>query len=102
MTKKTYRDYKELLLEKLQDQQLAFDYLREALQDEDQRVFLLALKDVIEAQGIDIKTLASETDLNRQNLHRILSSKGNPTLTSIRSILHAVGLELSLQPYKDK
>jgi len=101
MTKKT-QDYKQLLFERLKNPKKAFAYLQEALLDEDQRVFLLALKDVIEAQGIDMKTLAHEADLNRQNLHRILSSKGNPKLTSIRSILHVVGLELSLQPYKSR
>ena len=100
MVKKTYKDYKEYLLEKLKDPKKAFAYLNEALLDEDQRVFLLALKDVIEAQGIDMATLAIESDLNRQNLHRILSKSGNPKLSSIRSILHTAGFELALQPHK--
>ena len=101
MPKKRYDDYRDYLLQKLKDPKKAFAYLQQAFLDEDQRVFLLALKDVLDAQGIDMATVAKESSLNRQNLHRILSKKGNPKLTSIRSILHVVGLELSLQPYKN-
>ena len=35
-------------MERLQDSELAIEYLNESAQDEDQRVFLLALKDVIQ------------------------------------------------------
>ena len=52
MVKKRYDDYKEYLLEKLKDRKQAIAYLQQASLDEDQRVFLLALKDVIEAQEI--------------------------------------------------
>jgi len=45
-----YRDFQEILIEKLQEPKLALAYLNEALMDEDQRVFLLALKDVLLAQ----------------------------------------------------
>lgn len=96
--KRQHRDYDESLRERLQDTELALAYLNEALADEDQRVFLLALKHVLAAQGGDMTSLAEEADLNRQNLHRILSNKGNPQLKSIRSILHALGLELSIRP----
>jgi len=50
MTKKL-RDYKEFLLDQLKDPQLALAYLNEAFLDEDQRVFLLALKNVLATQG---------------------------------------------------
>jgi DNA-binding phage protein len=49
MNKKRFVDYHENLLERLQDPKFAAAYLNEAVLDEDQRVFLLALKDVIEA-----------------------------------------------------
>jgi DNA-binding phage protein len=41
-------------MERLKDPELALAYLNEAVNDEDQRVFLLALKDVIEANGGDM------------------------------------------------
>lgn len=46
--KKRFIDYQERLMERLQDSELAIEYLNESAQDEDQRVFLLALKDVIQ------------------------------------------------------
>jgi len=48
--KKKYIDYQEWLLEELKDPKLALAYLNEAFMDSDQRVFEVALKDVLEAQ----------------------------------------------------
>ena len=56
-----------------------------------------ALKDVLEAQGGDISWLAKKTNLNRENLYRILSHKGNPKLTSLKAVINALGLELAVQ-----
>lgn len=100
MTKKQkkYIDFQEKLLQILQDPAEAVAYLNAALLDEDQRVFLVALKDVLEAHGGDISAVAEEAELNRENLYRMLSEKGNPKLTSLRSVLHVLGLELAIQP----
>ena len=103
MTKKRkHRDFRDYVVEKLQDPQLALAYLNEALADEDQRVFLLALKNVLEANGGDMTSLAQEANLSRQHLYRVLSKKGNPKLTSIRSVLQVVGLDLAVQPFKGR
>jgi len=93
-------DYQEDLIESLQDPQEAIAYLNAALMDEDERIFLLALKNVLEAQGGDMTTLAEDANLNRENLYRILSRKGNPKLTSIKSVLNALGLELAVQEHR--
>ncbi len=98
MKKRIFRTYEEKLMEDLQDVDRAIGYLNEALMDEDPRVFLLALKDVYAAQDIDMTELARKTDLSRENLYRILSPKGNPKLTSIISLLNAVGFSLAIQP----
>ena len=101
--KRQYRDFKEYLFEKLQDPKEALAYLNAALQDEDDRVFLLAIKDVLEARGGDISDLAELTKLDRVNLYRILSLKGNPRWSSIKAIIHALQLNLSVNPArKDK
>ncbi len=50
MTNKRLQDYQEQLLLKLQDEEFATAYLNEALENEDPRMFLLALKNVINAQ----------------------------------------------------
>lgn len=98
--KRIFRDYQEKLLEDLQDPKLASAYLNVALMDEDPRIFLLALKDVYEAQGGQMTDLARKTKLSRENLYRILSKKGNPKLTNIISLLNAVGFQLSVAPQK--
>jgi probable addiction module antidote protein len=98
MKKRVFRDYQEKLIHDLQDPELASAYLNEALMDEDPRMFLLALKNVCEAQGGEMTALARKTKLSRENLYRILSKKGNPKLTSIISLLSAVGFSLAVHP----
>jgi len=60
------------------------------------QAFLLALKDVAEAQG-GLSKLAERTNLNRPNLYRALSAKGNPKLETISTILHGLGFRLSIE-----
>ncbi len=98
--KRTYRDFQELLLEQLQDPQEAAAYLKAALADEDERIFLLALRDVLEARGGNIAHLAEETNLNKQNLYRMLSKEGNPRFTSLKTVLYAIGFEIDINPIK--
>ena len=45
-------DYQEKLLQDLQDPDEALEYLNAALIDEDPRVFLLALKNVLKARSL--------------------------------------------------
>jgi DNA-binding phage protein len=58
--KRIYRDFQELLLERLKNSEDAMAYLNAALADEDERIFLIALRDVWEAQGGDIAALAED------------------------------------------
>lgn len=98
--KRKFIDYQEILVQQLQDPELAKEYLNVALLDEDPRMFLLALKNICEAQEIEMTDLAKKTKLSRENLYRILSKKGNPKLTSIVSLLNAMGFSLAIQPTK--
>jgi len=50
-------DFQDYVLQKLQNPRFALLYLNEALKDEDQRHFLLALKNVLEAQYKDTTTI---------------------------------------------
>ena len=43
--------------------------------------------------------LAKTTKLNRQNLYKILSEKGNPRLDNFGTILKGLGFKLSIEPY---
>jgi len=98
--KKT-RKFKDYLIEKLKDPTEAKIYINVALEDyqrdNDAETFLLAVRDVAEAMG-GISNLAKNTNLNRQNLYRALSSKGNPKLITLGNILNGLGFHLSVEP----
>lgn len=98
--KREFRNYHDKLIQDLQDPELASMYLNEALKDENPHIFLLALKNVCQAQGEAMTALARQTKISRENLYRILSKKGNPKLNNVISLLSAVGFQLSVSPYK--
>ncbi|MBY0353235.1 hypothetical protein K2W90_02615 [Candidatus Babeliales bacterium] len=98
--KKVYKDYQELLFERLQDPEIALGYLNQALLDDDQRVFLLALKDVLQARGEDITALAKAIDMSRPSIYRMLSKSGNPRWDSLAPIFNALGYHMQLIPAK--
>ena len=93
--KKLTSKYEDGLKESLKDPNEAAAYLNAALEDGSQEVFLMALRDVAEAKGIS--RIARQSKLNRENLYRILSSKGNPQLASLRSVLQSIGLKLIVE-----
>jgi probable addiction module antidote protein len=94
---KRTKDYEDSLIEALKDPEEALAYLNATLMDEDQEVFLLALKHVLKAQGVDISSFAEETQITRQNIYHMLSKKGNPRWHNFRSIIDAMGLQFKLE-----
>ena len=93
---KPYIDYENGLKEALKNPIEASEYLNESLESGSQDVFLMALKDVANARGFT--QIARDTSLNRENLYRILSEKGNPQLSSLKNILDSLGLRLTVEP----
>lgn len=90
-------DYQDdFLRRELQDPERAAAYLTAALEDGED-VFLLAVRDVVEAHG-GIGTLAKLTQLNRENLYAMLSEAGNPRLSSLTTILDTLGFAISVHP----
>lgn len=94
----TTASYEDFLVDSLRDAKEAEAYLNAALEDEDYRVFLLALRDVAEAHGIG--NLAAAAELNRENIYRMLSERGNPCLSSIFALLRAMNLHISIGAVK--
>ena len=92
----TSRDYQIGLIERLRDPIEAAAYLDAALEDGDRAVFLLAIRNVIEAFG-GMTQIARHTGLNRENLYRVLSEQGNPELKSLEKLLNALGLRLAVE-----
>jgi probable addiction module antidote protein len=90
------RSYQEYLLQALQDPEEAAAYLSAALEDGNDKVFLLALRNVVEA-SVGMAELAHKTDRNRESLYKTLSNQGNPHLSSIRSILSGLGYRFTIE-----
>jgi probable addiction module antidote protein len=89
--------YDAFLQEELRDPELAAEYLTAAIEEDSPELFLIALRNVAEAHG-GIGAIADATQLNRQTMYRTLSREGNPTLSTLLTILRAVGLNLSFTP----
>lgn len=98
-------NFKDSLIEDLKDENYARSYLSVALEayekDKDNVAFLTALRDVAEARG-GLGKLARKAKLNRENLYKVLSSKGNPRLDTIESLLHGLGFRLDIQPIEKR
>ncbi|OGQ99565.1 MAG: putative addiction module antidote protein [Deltaproteobacteria bacterium RIFOXYD12_FULL_55_16] len=94
MTKKT--TYQNDLIEALKDPCEAAAYLNAAMEDGDREVFLLALRNVAEANG-GVGAVAAKADLSRENLYRMLSRRGNPEIKSLFNLLHSMGLRLAVE-----
>ncbi len=88
-------NYEDYLLESLKDPDEAAGYLNAALEGGDIDVFLLALQNVVKAQG-GISKIAKNTQKSRTSLYKALSSKGNPYLKTTNEILSAIGLHLAV------
>jgi probable addiction module antidote protein len=91
------RDYQRSLLEALKDPNETVEYLNAALEEREPEVFLLALRDVVDSYG-GMGKLAASTSLNRENLYRMLSTRGNPEFFSLSTVLDTIGLRLAVVP----
>jgi probable addiction module antidote protein len=78
------------------DPEFAAEYLKAAMEDEDEpRVLLLALRHLAQAQGI--AKIAKSAGVERESLYRALSSKGNPRLSTLFAVTKAIGLRLTVE-----
>ncbi|MDF0643999.1 MAG: putative addiction module antidote protein [Nitrospira sp.] len=87
--------YQSDLIENLRNAREAEEYLNAALEEDDPELFLLALRNVAEAQG-GVAQLAEKTKLNRESLYKMLSERGNPEFRSLEALLHALGFRLAV------
>ena len=87
--------YQNYLIQSLADPEEAAGYLTAALEGGDLKVFLLALRNVIESSG-GVSQLAQSTNKSRTSLYKTLSADGNPYLKNTNEILHALGLQIAI------
>jgi probable addiction module antidote protein len=95
------KNYDKFLNQELTDTSLAAEYLSSAIQDGAIEEFLLALRNVAEAHG-GIGALSEITNLNRQSMYKMLSEDGNPTLSSLITVLKAIGINLNFSSDDEK
>ena len=84
--------FEEVLKKRLENSEQAAKYLT-ACFEEGPDVFLLGLRDVVEAQG-GIRRATRSSKLNRESLYRLLSEDGNPRLSSLNAVLSSLGLKV--------
>jgi probable addiction module antidote protein len=96
MPKRTV-EYGSWLKEQLKDPRIADNYLRGVLRDSPE-MFPKALRKVAEARGLALSKIAETAGVERESVYRMLSETGNPTWQSLRGIVKALSLRLTLEP----
>ena len=80
-----------------EDPEFASEYLKAALEDsEEPKVLLIALRRITEARGGFAK-VAKAAGIERESLHRALSARGNPRLSTLVAVTKAIGLKLTVE-----
>lgn len=97
MKRKPSVSHEEAIVRRLRaDPNFAAEYLRAALEEEDEpRVLLIALRHLAQAQGV--AKVAKAAGIERESLYRALSRRGNPRLSTLFAVAKAVGLKLTVE-----
>ena len=95
--RKTSISHDDTLIRRLRkNPEFAAEYLKAALEDEDEpRVLLIALRHVAQAQGV--AKVAKAAGIERESLYRALSPSGNPRLSTLVAVTKAIGLKLTVE-----
>ncbi len=94
------RSHDEATIQMLRDDpEFAEAYLQAAFEELDEEggeaAFLMALRHIVEARG-GMAVIAEKAGLSRESLYRALSPRGNPTLRTMRQVVHAAGLKFAV------
>ena len=72
------------------------EYLKAALDEDEPRVLLVALRRIAMACG-GIAKVAAAAGIERESLYRALSARGNPRLSTLLAVTKAVGMKLTVE-----
>jgi len=96
MKRKASVPHDEAMVRRLRkDPEFAAEYLKAALEDDEPRVLLIALRHLAQAQGV--AKVAKAAGIERESLYRALSERGNPRLSTLFAVTKAVGLRLTVE-----
>jgi probable addiction module antidote protein len=96
MTAPRDTSYDNYMGESLKDPTEAAAYIEAVMELDDPAALLVALRHVAKAHGM--AEVARRADVGDKMLFKALSAEGNPTLTTVHKVLHAMGLRLSVVP----
>ena len=98
MKRKASVSHNEAMIRELRENpEFAAEYLRAALEDDDEpSVLLIALRRIAEARG-GIAKVAKAAGIERESLYRALSARGNPRLSTLLAVAQAMGLKLTVE-----
>ena len=96
-----YKNYDDWAVDILKSSKTRTDnFLKLALaefeKDGDVATLLIALRQVAQAKG-GISQLSNKTKIARESLYNILSKNGNPTLTTFKTVIDALGYKMVLK-----
>ena len=89
-------NYDDYMGDALKDPAEAAAYIEAVMELDDPASLLVALRHVAKAHGM--AEVARRADVGDKTLFKALSADGNPTLSTVHKVLHAVGLRLSVVP----
>lgn len=82
--------------EHLDSEEMIAAYLDAILEEGGATLMRVALGDVAKARGMS--ELAERTGITRAGLYKALAENGNPSMDTVETVLHAMGLRLSVTP----
>ncbi len=96
---KRSRSHDEAVIEMIRnDPEFAEAYIHTAFEELDEEGgesgFLIALRHIVDTRG-GMALVSEKTGLSRESLYRALSPKGNPTLKTMKKVIHAAGLSFA-------
>jgi probable addiction module antidote protein len=78
----------------LESEEEIAQYLNDAYQDDDPRMFMIALGNVTKAKGV--AQIARKTGLNRESLYKVFSGQSSPQWSTVQSVMKALGCHLTI------
>ncbi len=78
----------------LQSPQDVAEYLQAAYQDDDPKVFVVALGHVVRKHGVS--EVARRAQLNRESLYKLFNGKAQPRWDTIQKLLKALNIRIKI------
>ena len=78
----------------LESEEEIAQYLNEAYQEDDSRLFMIALGNVAKTKGVS--NIAKKTGLNRESLYKVFSGQTSPHWSTVQNVMKALGCQLAI------